>query len=221
MKYPVKFELSFRTHNYPGKLIALEGIDGSGKTTQAQKVVEELRAGDVDAVYTKEPTDGEIGRFIREILIGKKKFESFAFQYLFAADRVEHQTEVMDLLSEGKIVVSDRWFWSSVAYGLLDRGIDIQKNNEQEVLLVALSILSMYHRFIAPDITFYLDIPVKLVLERLSASRHIGDIYDKYEKLEKVKQGYEWLSEKFAGEFVIIDATKNVEKVSGEIINKL
>lgn len=221
MKYTVKFDLEFKRHELPGKLIAIEGIDGSGKTTQAHELVRGLGEEGKDAIYTKEPTDGEIGKFIREILVGKKKFEPFAFQYLFAADRVGHQTEVIELLKRGKTVVSDRWFWSSVPYGLLDRGINIQKNNEQEVLLVALSILSMYHRFIAPDITFYLDIPVKLALERLSDSRHIADIYDKSEKLEKVREGYRWLIEKFPGNFVIIDAAKSVEEVTEKILSNL
>ncbi|MBI4091901.1 MAG: dTMP kinase, partial [Candidatus Levybacteria bacterium] len=123
MKYSVSFELEFRKHNYPGRLIAIEGIDGSGKTTQVRKAVEILKEKGVESVYTKEPTDGEIGKLIRRILVGEKKFEPASFQYLFSADRVEHQEEIFELLKKGKIVVSDRYFWSSVPYGALDRGI--------------------------------------------------------------------------------------------------
>ena len=121
MKYPIDFELEFQRHNYPGKLIALEGIDGSGKTTQALELVESLKKEGIKTVYTKEPTDGEIGKMIRRILTGEKNFEPVSFQYLFAADRVEHQEEIIGFLKKGKIVVSDRYFWSSIPYGATDR----------------------------------------------------------------------------------------------------
>src|SRR3989344_8055752 len=182
MKYPVSFELEFRKHNYPGRLIAIEGIDGSGKTTQVRKTVEILKEKGIEAIYTKEPTDGEIGRFIREILAGNKKFRPAGFQYLFSADRVEHQGEILKLLKKGKIVVSDRYFWSSVPYGATDRGIDFKKDqNEANILLICYSILSLYHQFIVPDKTIYLNADPAIALDRLRKARHIPDIYDELE----------------------------------------
>lgn len=220
MKYPIKFELSFRTHNYPGKLIAIEGIDGSGKTTQAHELVKKLNEAGRSAVYTKEPTDGEIGRFIREILTGKKKFEPFAFQYLFVADRVVHQEEVQKYLADGKIVVSDRFFWSSVAYGGVDKGIDFTRENG-ELLLSAFGILSPYHQFIVPDVTAYLSANVNTVLARLDAARHREDIYDRRDKLINVTNGYEWLIKKFPEQFVTLDGDKSVEEVSKELLEQV
>ena len=222
MKYPVSFELEFRKHNYPGRLIAIEGIDGSGKTTQVRKTVEILKEKGIEAVYTKEPTDGEIGRFIREILAGNKKFRPVAFQYLFSADRVEHQEEILELLKKGKIVVSDRYFWSSVPYGATDRGIDFKKNqNEANILLVCYSILSLYHQFIVPDKTIYLNVDPATAIDRLTKARHMPDIYDKLEKLGRIAAGYDWLVEQFPEEFTVIDGTKSVVEVSKEISDNI
>ena len=222
MKYPVSFELEFRKHNYPGRLIGIEGIDGSGKTTQAQRIVAKLQNNGIEAVYTKEPTDGEIGKLIRRILVGEKKFEPVAFQYLFSADRVGHQEEIKGFLKNGKTVVSDRYFWSSVPYGATDRGIDFNKSqNEASILLVCYSILSLYHQFIVPDKTIYLNTAPATAVARLKKMRHVMDIYDRREKLEKIAAGYDWLVGKFPQEFVIIDGAKPVEEVSKEIIDNI
>lgn len=222
MKYPIDFELEFQRHNYPGKLIALEGIDGSGKTTQALELVESLKKEGIKTVYTKEPTDGEIGKMIRRILTGEKNFEPVSFQYLFAADRVEHQEEIIGFLKKGKIVVSDRYFWSSIPYGATDRGIDFKKSqDEANILLVCYSILSLYHQFIAPDITAYLEVSADAALKRLSAIRHNADIYDKLEKLKSIARGYEWLIRKFPRELTVIDGSKSIDKVSEELFEKV
>lgn len=219
MKYPVKFDLEFLRHYYPGKLIAIEGIDGSGKTTQAKKLVDALAKKGNEAIYTKEPTDGEIGKFIRQILAGEKKFEPFAFQYLFVADRVVHQEEIIEHLKQGKIVISDRCFWSSVAYGGVDRGIDFSKDSQNgDLLLSAFGILSPYHQFLVPDITVYLDVSADIAIERLNATRHNADIYDKREKLEKIAAGYDWLIHKFPEQFTVIDASRVLEEVSEDLL---
>lgn len=221
MKYPIKFELSFKKHNYPGKLIALEGIDGSGKTTQAQKLVAKLQSNGIEAVYTKEPTDGEIGKLIRQILVGEKKFEPVSFQYLFSVDRVEHQEEILELLKKGKMVVSDRYFWSSVPYGATDRGIDFKNRDAGNILLVSYSILSLYYQFIVPDKTIYLNTAAETSIARLRKMRHVMDIYDRREKLEKIAAGYDWLVKQFPEEFTVIDGTKSVAEVSKEILDNV
>lgn len=218
MKYPVSFELEFKRHKFPGRFIAIEGIDGSGKTTQAHELARILKVAGKDAVYTKEPTDGEIGKLIRQILVGEKKFEPVSFQYFFSADRVGHQEEIKDFLKNGETVVSDRCFWSSVPYGAMDRGIDFNKSqNEANILLVCYSILSLYHQFIVPDKTFYLNTAPATAFARLRKMRHVMDTYERREKLEKIAAGYDWLVEKFPKEFIIIDGTKSVEEISQEL----
>lgn len=217
MNYNVSFDVEFRKHSYPGKFIVIEGIDGSGKTTQVAKVVESLKSQGKDVVITKEPTDGEVGQLIRKMLSGKVEFTPVAFQYLFAADRVMHMEEVENLLKGGKIVVSDRYFWSAIAYGLADKkGMDFE--NSKEVSLVAQSILSMYHQFLLPDYTFYLKIPVDVSLSRLGKMDKEKEVYEKKENLEKVYVGYEWLAEKFPDEIMVIEGTQDVKDITQNIV---
>lgn len=218
MVYHVSFDIELRKHNYPGKFIVIEGIDGSGKTTQVEKVVESLKAQGKDVVVTKEPTDGEVGQLIRKMLSGKVEFTPVAFQYLFAADRVMHMEEVEELLKQGKFVVSDRYFWSAIAYGMADKeGMDYE--NSKEVSLVAQGILSIYHQFLLPDYTFYLEIPVDVSLSRLGAMDKEKEIYEKKENLEKIYAGYEWLVEKFGDEIMVIEGTQDVQDITENIVD--
>lgn len=225
MKYHVEFEIDFKRNPYSGKFIAIEGIDGSGKTTQAKKVVEELKKHGRKVVYTKEPTDGLIGEFIRKGLLGlssKIRISPVAFQYLFVADRVEHQKEVEDYLKKGYIVISDRSLWSSVPYGMVDRGVDFsdQKANGDS-LLTAFSILSFYNQFIAPDKTLFLDIPVDTAMKRIGQKKEEKEIYEKRDMLEKIRVGYQWLITKFKEEFTVIKGEESVEEITEEILHKL
>ena len=121
MIYPISFNLELRKNAYPGKLVVIEGIDGSGKTTQAKELVKRLNKNNINAAYTKEPTDMVIGQFIREkILTGQITLHPVASQYLFNADRVMHMEKIEALLAKGMIVVMDRYFWSAVAYSIAD-----------------------------------------------------------------------------------------------------
>src|SRR5690348_13914041 len=115
MVEPTWKDLEFRKNPYKGKLIVIEGIDGSGKTTSAKALVENLKKAGYDTAYSKEPTDDVIGSFIREkILSGHVAISPLALQYLFNADRAMHMEKIEKLLKKGTIVVMDRYFWSSV-----------------------------------------------------------------------------------------------------------
>jgi len=124
-----------------GRLIVLEGIDGSGTTTQTERLVEHLRRRGRTAVSTREPSAGPIGRLLREVLLGHHRIsrdvslDGQTMAMLFAADRFDHlQREVEPLLAAGNDVVSDRYLMSSLAYqaeeadrewvALLARGFD-------------------------------------------------------------------------------------------------
>lgn len=213
MKQHVSFDIDFRRNEYPGKFIVLEGIEASGKTTQVKRLGEKFP----DAVLTKNPTDSKIGRLIREdVLGGNSNIPPVAYQYLFAADREIQQEEIISHLKEGKTVISDRYFWSSVAYGIADRqGLDYE--DWENVSLVAFSILSMYHQFVLPDMTIYLDISLEDALKRMTSSEKHTEIYDNPQVNVRVKEGYKWLLEKFPQEFKIVDAGKNEEEVTNEI----
>lgn len=218
--YHIAFDLEFRKNPHPGKFIVVEGIDGSGKTTQANRLVNYLLSKGIKSVYTKEPTDEVTGKLIRRILKGKISVSPVALQYLFAADRAVHQIQLESYLKKGLYVVSDRYFWSSAVYGMVDRGIS-SNENDKERLLVMLSILSMYHRFILPDYTFYLKVSTKKAIKRMDKTEKELEIYEKKEKLEKIRLGYGWLAKKFAHEITIVDGENKVEEVTTDILNKL
>src|SRR5438270_12163728 len=109
MKYHLQFDLQFTTNTYPGKYYAIEGIDGSGKTTQVQRLADYFKQQGKEVFITKEPTDEIIGTLIHQVLQQKIEIPSISLQYLFCADRAIHlQKEVIPALKEGKIVLSDR-----------------------------------------------------------------------------------------------------------------
>lgn len=214
MKQHVSFDIDFKRNTYPGKFIVLEGIEASGKTTQVKRLGEKFP----EAILTKNPTDSKIGRLIREdVLGGSSKIPPVAYQYLFAADREIQQEEIINYLKAGKTVISDRYFWSSVAYGIADReGMDFE--DWENVSLVAFSILSMYHQFVLPDLTVYLDISLDESLKRMQGSEKHTEIYDNPEMNVKIQKGYKWLLEKFPQEFKVVDANRSEEEVTAQII---
>jgi len=217
MKYHVEFDLDFKRNKYPGKFIVLEGIEASGKTTQVALLGKKIK----NAILTKNPTDGQIGTFIRkQVLGGKTDIPPASYQYLFAADREIQQAEITELLKEGKTVISDRYLWSSVAYGIADRQ-DLNYNNWENVSLVALSALSMYHQFLLPDLTIYLDISLSESLRRIKGSLKHTEIYDNHKMNIKIEKGYRWLIQKFPKEFVIVngDGERREEEITGEILS--
>lgn len=216
MKYNISFDLKFLENKLPGKLIVIEGVDGAGKTSQVERIVKKLEDHGVDVISTKEPTDLVIGKFIREkILSGELSVPPIALQYLFNADRVMHLEQIKNWLKQGKIVIMDRYFWSSVAYALADL------EEVSDYYLTAFSILSFYHQFLIPDITIYLDLTVKKAVERIKKSHKHLEIYDHEHKITKILKGYSFLTKKFGEKFSIINGDQEIEKVTDDIWNKI
>lgn len=224
MKYHIDFDIALKRNAYGGLYIALEGIDGSGKTTQVEKLAEYFEKQGKEVIKTREPrNDGLVGSIVRKILSEQIKVPSVALQYLFSADRaIHHEKIVIPALKSGKVVISDRCFWSAIPYGIMDTIMD-KKNGKYdfqtgEIILVAQSILSLYHQFTTPDKTFYLDVSIDTGMQRLNKEGKTTEIYEKKDKLEKILSGYKWLVEKFATEIIVINAEQDVEKVTEEIL---
>lgn len=213
MKYQVKFETEFLQNKHPGKFIVLEGIDGSGKTTQSPLVAKALEDKGYKVFQTKEPTHGSIGKFIYQILRGEVKVPPTAMQYLFVADRAAHAEEIENYLKKGYIVLADRYFWSSVAYGIVDMKV------VGDYYLAAYSILSFYYKFIVPDITFFLDIEPENALSRLQHSGKEIELYETKEKLSVIQKGYEFLIKRFPEQFIRIDALQPIESLTDSIVS--
>ncbi len=217
MKYNVNFDISFKKNPHKGLFVVLEGIEASGKTTQTRRLGKRI-SENLHILLTKNPTDSYVGQFIRKsLLAGKVRMPPVAIQYLFGADREIQQEEIVKHLKKGEIVISDRYFWSSVAYGLADKK-EFEYENSARLSLVAFSLLSMYHQFILPNLTIYLDISVEESMKRISGSKKHTEIYDNRNMNIRVEKGYRWLIKKFPGEFVILDGTKKEEILEKEIL---
>lgn len=202
MKFHLQFDLSFTRNTYKGKYYAFEGIDGSGKSTQAGLLAAYFQSQGKEVLRTKEPTDGAIGTLIRQVLEAKEKIPAISLQYLFCADRAVHIEEVViPALKEGKIVISDRSLWSAITYGLVDQGVP---EDQKEHLLISQNVMSMYGGFLVPDTTFLLDVPFEEARERIDVRGEKVSIYDKSEKLKKIREEYLWLAEKFPEIFTIV-----------------
>ncbi len=177
--------------------IVLEGIDGCGKTTQAMKLAQWLRSNGKIAYMTTEPTCGKTGVFIRQILSGEEKVDPLTLALLFAADRNEHlKKEVEPALADGKIVISERYYHSTIAYQAA-QGVDRDW----------LFRLNGFAR--KPDVAFLLDLEPKTGATRSEQA----EIFENAEFLMKVRVEYMKLS----GEMVIIDAKPPIDKVFADI----
>lgn len=164
------------------RLIVLEGLDGAGTTTQARRLVEHLRARGEAAHLTREPSDGPIGRLIREMLVGQHAIPGQAiaqstFGLLFAADRLDHiQREVDVQLAAGATVVSDRWYHSSLAY---------QGTGADRDWIAALNA-----RARRPDLTLFLEVRPEIAAQRRVAAGRVQELFEDLRMQEEVAAGY-------------------------------
>lgn len=184
-----------------GFFICLEGIDGCGKTTQAKLLVKRLKMEGYNALYTAEPSRGKIGSFIRRYCLhGGKRLAITVEALLFAADRIEHlNNEVIPALKEGKIVVSDRYLYSSLAYqgaAGLDMGWIRQVN------LHALT----------PDLAILVDVAPEVAMQRLKPKKSVMENLDNQKKVREI---YLKLAE--GGELIKVDGNRNLVEISNEI----
>jgi dTMP kinase len=183
-----------------GFLIAVEGIDGCGKTTQSYLLVEKLRKLGYKAAYTTEPTHGVVGTVIRQH-ISRGKFRFAVYEaLLFAADRYEHvKKTIKPKLSQGTIIVSDRYLYSSLAYqGAL--GLNIKWLREINFFAPR------------PDLTIYIDVPPETGLKRKTGEK---TVFEKLKYELKIRNLYHRLAK--TDGFVIIDGTEGVSEVHRKI----
>lgn len=188
---------------HQGLFVVFEGLDGSGQSTQADMLKTRLADDGYLAHETKEPTNNIIGGLIRGQLTGDWQSSMECLQLLFAADRAHHlDREIIPILKDGKIVICDRYFMSTVAFGSLDL--------EKEWLL------ELNRKFIYPDLVFLLKVPPKLCVERMQSSRFEVELFEKEEKLKRVWSAYEFLNKKFSNVYVL-DGTQSRAQIAGEV----
>jgi len=197
---------------YPGKFVVFEGLDGSGQSTETDVLTAYLKQKDIDVLATKEPTkESEAGKRIRKILDEKENIAPLELQKLFAEDRAWHlQNVITPALKQGKTVISDRYFFSSFAFGASD-GIEKKE------------LYKMNREFLMPDIVFFLDAGPKICLGRIEVRGGKKKLFEKKEKLEKVYENYKLIFKDFKDKTKIhfIDAKGSIKQVFEQIIANL
>ncbi len=185
-----------------GIFICIEGLDASGKTTHAHQLVRNLRKRGLDAIYTTEPSCGEIGRFIRtHVLQRRRRVPSVLEALLFAVDRLDHiEREIKPALEEGKIVVSDRYVYSSLAYQGAS-GLDLKWIEE------------INRSALPPNLTVYIDVPPEVVVKRI---RREKSVMESLETQRRVREVYMKFVD--AGKLVSVDGNKEKSEVEKAIL---
>ena len=190
-------------NKFGGLFIVFEGLDGSGSSTQAALLQKHLNSKYL-AYQTKEPTNNIIGGIIRGALTHEWRPSPDTLQLLFAADRGHHLSrEVIPNLKNGNIIISDRYFFSTIAFG----SIDIDQN----------WLKSLNQKFLLPDLTFLIKVPPKECIKRIDATRNEKELFEQEEKLKKVWKTYSLLADEFAGVYTL-DGTEPIEKIATKVI---
>ncbi len=199
--------------------ITIEGTDGSGISTQAELLERSLREEGWEVYLTKEPTDGPAGAMIRLELAGRLIHlkdavvtpiaEAQKLALLFAADRIDHiYNKIVPRLDMGVVVISDRYYLSSLAF----QGLDIENFNW---------IYELNSKCIKPDLTIFLDVDAKLCIKRMQRRRWHVELFEEVKKLEGVRASYlkaiDFLSSK-GEKIVVVNGNQPIKEVHNEIM---
>ena len=194
--------------------IVFEGIDGAGTSTQIKKLVE---SNPSKYIATAEPTKDETGKFLRRMLAGDFSVDEKTNAYLFAADRCQHiygKYGVIETINSGKTVVSDRYFFSSMAYQAIFCGPELPE--------------LLNSPFPLPEYLFFFDINPEISLGRVDSRNEKKEIYEKLDLQKKIAAEYEKIISKHeAGsaesgmKIIRVDATKSIEEIAEFIKSKL
>ncbi len=187
-----------------GLLFAFEGIDGTGKSTQIQLLAGALRRAGHPVVLTREPTAGPVGRKIRELYVNRAAVSPEEELDLFIADRRQHVEEVIEpALAAGKIVLTDRYYYSNVAYQGA-AGLDPER------------ILARNSFAPAPDLILLLVLPSALGIQRIRSMRgEVPNAFEQEAELLKVAAVFDRLEDPRIRR---IDGSQSIEEVHNRIM---
>lgn len=194
--------------------LVLEGIDGSGKSTQIKQLHKRLTGKNIPVASTFEPTDGPIGSLIRKMLSGSVETDQLTIASLFAADRTDHLMNrangVKAMVDQGQIVLCDRYYFSSYAYHAQYMDLDwvIQAN-------------ALNAKILRPTATLFIDVDPDVCLARILAARDSLDMYEKIDILKRVRDNYFLAFERLKDQenVIIVDGNKPPARVEENIWN--
>lgn len=195
-----------------GQFFALEGIDGSGKSTQLALLARRLEEAGIPCLTTCEPTDRPIGRLLRQVLTGQVKCDSRVMAPLFAADRLDHllngENGLCQAVESGVMVLTDRYYFSSYAYQGVDFPLDwvIELNRPCAQLL-------------RPSATIFIDVSPELALERIAQNRANVELFETRERLTRTREQYfrAFELQKDAENIVIIPGGRDITAIAQDI----
>lgn len=200
-----------------GKFIVIEGVDGSGKTTQIERLQAKFKKNGWKFHDTAEPTDGPIGSLVRNILNKRIVADERTIAALYLADRLDHiQNETNGMLkhlNEGTHVIASRYYFSSFAYQATD-------NVSLDWLVDAHQLV---RELLKPDLNIFIDISPEESMRRLTAGRSFLDLFETEEKITAVRQGYWNAFDKIGKEenLAIIDGMQSEEEIAAKIWTKV
>lgn len=195
-----------------GRFIVLEGIDGAGKTTQAELLLSHLAEKGRDVYRTAEPTPLPTGVALREALGGKVKKTECEMATMFVLDRIAHNVHPTEglcaILDSGKDVICDRYYYSTLAY----QGHSTDYEWTKRMNLDCPEIMK-------PDVCIYLDLTPEQSLDRISRGRESVEIYENLETLSRVRAAFMRVFEDLRGRdnIKIVNAYRSPEEIAEEI----
>ena len=198
-----------------GKFITFEGIDGSGKSTQLRLLAGDLRVRGFDVLTTMEPGGTPLGRHLRTAFLEtEENVAPLAELLLFAADRAQHVNFLIEpALTQGRIVISDRYADATAAYQGAGRGF-----NEK----IIAQVIELATGGLKPDLTLFFDIPIETAISR-TKNRHQSEAtqnrMDKEtaEFYERVRTAYLKIAAEELNRFRIIDASRSIEEIHRQV----
>ncbi|MBX6422556.1 dTMP kinase [Thermosulfurimonas sp. F29] len=192
----------------PGRLIVFEGIDGSGKSTLAREVYRALRKEGLPVLLTREPSEGEWGRKVREHLAKGTPLSPQAYAELFLRDRREHAEKVLTpSLKAGKVVLCDRYYPSTLAYQGSE-GLEVEELLRRNETVAPV-----------PDLVVFVDVPVEVALERVRQRKKIRELFETREKLTNIRKLYLEILPRFR--HLCLPGDKPVAELCEEVLNAL
>ncbi len=198
-------------------LIAFEGIDGSGKTTQAEILSKRLDRSGVSNAILREPGGTALGEGIREILLHRSdlKINPITEFLLFSASRAQLTHEkLLPLLESDRVVIIDRYFYSSIAYQGFGRGIPVEEIKR---------VNHFATQNVIPDVVFLFKLDIETALERRSLSGRAADRMEKgeLEFFQRVIDGFAYCANEEPNRFVTVDGRESTESLSETIFQNV